>query len=817
MKKLIAMLLAVMLCIAAFPLSSLAEIPQEKFITYIAISKDNRSRDATNALIKEGYYPLRSAEISSSQVAQGSTTDLNDGAGGDYIYMGVKKGDDYAHAIKGIIFLEFKTDLSDPRQPTDPPDSLSYGGVTFYLVGGQYEIDYVSGEPVDLNDGAGGEAIYTYITRDNHYDGGRPITNMAIFPQDHDDCFISPFSKDVLFVAGNTDGVEHQDLNAGTDKHEKYIFMYYRKGWHEHTYTSLNPAQREIHTQQELIPSVAAHYRCEVCQKYFDENKQETTLAKLTGEMPQHTYGHWESINSVYHKGQCTVCVLPTGTLTHVYDDDNDAECNDCGYMRQLCDHTFSDEWSYNEDRHWHDTTCGHNVMSGWAKHYGGTATCTEQAICAACKQPYGDLAEHTYGDLIPAQSEVHTTTELKAAVAAHYQCSACHKYLTEDKVETTLQALTSAAPQHSYGSWVNTDPDKHWKECSCGLRSEEAEHVYDNVLDEDCNVCGYVREITHVHTYAEKWSYNEYKHWHDATCEHTTLMTGWGSHVFTDLIPAQSAVHTATELKPSVAAHYQCSVCLAYFDGNKNPTTLEALTGTMPQHSYSDDQDTTCDTCGHVRTVDQDDQSTCTITFNANGGTGTMNPQTVTSGIEQTLNENQFTFDGYDFDEWNTAEDGSGNAYDDGAGITASSNITLYAQWKKLRTVNNIKNTRQPTDQSITEGQRAQFSIEATGNGLSYQWWINRNDGRGWRKADGATSNVYVTSVTETENTGYKYCCVVIARNKRVLSDVTELYVSKIPTVPQTGDSSTPMLWLALCILSLTCVLLLRKKSYGK
>ena len=41
---------------------------------------------------------------------------------------------------------------------------------------------------------------------------------------------------------------------------------------------------------------------------------------------------------------------------------------------------------------------------------------------------------------LIEASEEVHNETELKAAVAAHYQCSACDKYFDAEKKETTLE-----------------------------------------------------------------------------------------------------------------------------------------------------------------------------------------------------------------------------------------------------------------------------------------------------------------------------------------------------------------------------------------
>ena len=40
----------------------------------------------------------------------------------------------------------------------------------------------------------------------------------------------------------------------------------------------------------------------------------------------------------------------------------------------------------------------------------------------------------------------------------------------------------------------------------------------------------------------------------------------------------------------------------------------------------------------------------TYTVTFNANGGTGTMEAQTFTEGEAQALTRNTFTYDGYTF-----------------------------------------------------------------------------------------------------------------------------------------------------------------------
>lgn len=72
------------------------------------------------------------------------------------------------------------------------------------------------------------------------------------------------------------------------------------------------------------------------------------------------------------------------------------------------------------------------------------------------------------------------------------------------------------------------------------------------------------------------------------------------------------------------------------------------------------------------------------TITFNATGGKGIMNKQTISYGEETALNKNTFTKTGYTFKEWNTKADGTGTSYKDGGKITITENITLYAIWEE-------------------------------------------------------------------------------------------------------------------------------------
>ena len=78
----------------------------------------------------------------------------------------------------------------------------------------------------------------------------------------------------------------------------------------------------------------------------------------------------------------------------------------------------------------------------------------------------------------------------------------------------------------------------------------------------------------------------------------------------------------------------------------------------------------------------------TYTVTFDANGGEGTMEPMQLTYGGDWAmLTANTFTRSGYGFNGWNTKADGSGTAYRDEEwvkNLTTETSIVLYAQWGK-------------------------------------------------------------------------------------------------------------------------------------
>lgn len=73
----------------------------------------------------------------------------------------------------------------------------------------------------------------------------------------------------------------------------------------------------------------------------------------------------------------------------------------------------------------------------------------------------------------------------------------------------------------HSFSTQWSQDDTYHWHEASCehtDLIRDKAEHTYDNLLDQTCNDCGYVRPA-HVHAYSQSWSTNASDHWHECAC----------------------------------------------------------------------------------------------------------------------------------------------------------------------------------------------------------------------------------------------------------------------------------------------------------
>ena len=94
---------------------------------------------------------------------------------------------------------------------------------------------------------------------------------------------------------------------------------------------------------------------------------------------------------------------------------------------------------------------------------------------------------------------------------------------------------------------------------------------------------------------------------------------------------------------------------------------------------------------------------------------------------------------------------------------------------------------TTPPTNQSVTAGNTATFTVAASGENLSYQWQQSTDNGQSWTDISGANAATYTTAATTTSMNGYQYRCVVSNSAGSVTSDAATLTVNAA-TVSVTG-----------------------------
>lgn len=167
--------------------------------------------------------------------------------------------------------------------------------------------------------------------------------------------------------------------------------------------------------------------------------------------------------------------------------------------------HSWSETWTKGEEKHWKECTrCGEKKDE--AAHRGGTATCTEQAVCAVCGEKYGSVDTgngHAWSDEWEKDEEHHwhkctrTGCVEKTAKASHTfgawddgerSCTVCNyveKCEHHGGTATCTEKATCDVCGHSYGKlrehdWVNDPP----KEPTCIESGKEA--------GEHCKKCDY-------------------------------------------------------------------------------------------------------------------------------------------------------------------------------------------------------------------------------------------------------------------------------------------------------------------------------------
>ena len=93
-----------------------------------------------------------------------------------------------------------------------------------------------------------------------------------------------------------------------------------------------------------------------------------------------------------------------------------------------------------------------------------------------------------------------------------------------------------------------------------------------------------------------------------------------------------------------------------------------------------------------------------------------------------------------------------------------------------------------QPESVSVITGERANFEVTAAGTDVTYQWKIDRNDGKGFVDIAGANAAGYTTGVTDKDCDGFKYQCVISNPAGSVTTDTVVLTVKEKYTITATA-----------------------------
>ena len=403
--------------------------------------------------------------------------------------------------------------------------------------------------------------------------------------------------------------------------------------------------------------------------------------------------------------------------------------CSVCGTVIKAQEEIPAKGHSWNEGEITTSPTCENAGVK--------TYTCT---VCNATKTEAIDATGHT-----PVEVAEQPATCTEAGHTAGTKCSVCDAILSGmEEIPATGHTEVVDAAVAATCTKTGLTEGKHCSVCNTVLVAQEVipakghTEVVDPAVEPTCTTpgktegkhCSVCNEVLVAQTEIPVKGHTEVIDAAKApTCTEPGLTEGKHCSVCNEVIVKQEVIPAtghkpeirnaveATLTTPGYTGDTYCSVCNELLkQGKEIPKTGAHITwvidgevvaeedylkGTMPSFKNSTDKTpddnyryTFTGWSPEVVAAEEDATYTAqysatarvfyTITFNANGGEGSMEPQRFEVGVDTALNANAFTREGYKFIGWNTAADGSGATYaDEGAILELTGDITLYAQWQ--------------------------------------------------------------------------------------------------------------------------------------
>jgi uncharacterized repeat protein (TIGR02543 family) len=157
-------------------------------------------------------------------------------------------------------------------------------------------------------------------------------------------------------------------------------------------------------------------------------------------------------------------------------------------------------------------------------------------------------------------------------------------------------------------------------------------------------------------------------------------------------------------------------------------------------------------------------------VTYESNGGIGNMRTQEIEREEPTPLIPNAFFLEGYSFEEWNNAADGSGTKFANEQMVTLKTDVTLFAQWRTLSNTyyvifNANGGSGSMKDQPFTVGVEEELVANIfTRTGFIFTGWCSKADGSGVHYRDKSTISLSANLLlyaqwTKTTTGGGKPC----------------------------------------------------------
>jgi len=246
-----------------------------------------------------------------------------------------------------------------------------------------------------------------------------------------------------------------------------------------------------------------------------------------------------------------------------------DIYCKDCdGLIEEgepipathVCE--FGTEWKSDGENHWHECVCGEKQDE--AEHTPTKADCVTGSVCEICEEELSgvDKGNHTGNEEVRNSKPAE---EFEDGYTGDIYCRDCDGLIEEGEPIPATHVC-------EFGEEWESDGEKHWHECVCGEKQDEAEHTptkADCVTGSVCEICeeelsgvdkdnhvgetelrgykpagefedGYTGDTyckscdglieegepipaTHECEFGEEWESDEEKHWHECECGEVT------------------------------------------------------------------------------------------------------------------------------------------------------------------------------------------------------------------------------------------------------------------------------------------------------